>query len=761
MSTPSSASFRPAVSALLMAGFALFAMPALGSEEAPPAPAQPKKEEPKAEDAAEAKAENKNKAKPLTVTVVATQSEQETFDVPNQVDVIGDDEITHSVHSEGNFNDTFRELPGFSIQKTGHGQGSPFIRGLTGYHNLLMIDGVRFNNSTFRVGPMQYWATIDPLFLERVDVMRGPGSSLWGSDAVGGVVNAITKSTETWNSTTHQDLGNGVRVGGRAIYRFDMAERSNIGHVEFMGSHKDKVGWIFGGSYKDHDDFVGGGGSGGVQEYTGYEEYSLNGKVQYRPADHHELTFYVDRAKQNDVPRTQRTVYYTPWEGTSAGSDRRREFDQNRLLAYAKYRLDGMDGFVEELEATVSHQTQIEDQFRIDSSNRRRFDQFEVNVFGAQVRAASPSPIGRLTYGVDYYHEDVESGGKRFNQDGSLNRVELTGSVGDNASYDLLGLYIQDEAEVLDGFLTITGGGRFTWARANADKVNDPTLGKVAIDDQWSSFVGSLRFLIRPDRDSGDHWRAFAGVQQSFRAPSLHDLTSNDSTSVLEIPNTNQSLDPEQYTTYEIGGRTRYGGFTASASYYYTFIHNQLIRQPTGDLEDPLDPLSAPIVVRQNGGKGYLYGAELSMSFNFLEDFTAWGNVTWTDGALLDFVVDDEGPPVVTSKRRQAIRRIVPVMSHFGLKYEPVGKNWWVEAHGDVFGDADMVTNADASDNRVPPGGTPGFAVFGIRGGVKLVKEKLNITGAVRNIGNVDYRISGSGQNEPGVSFLLSLDFKF
>jgi hemoglobin/transferrin/lactoferrin receptor protein len=79
-------------------------------------------------------------------------------------------------------------VTGVAVQKTAHGQGSPFIRGFTGFRTVLLIDGIRLNNGVFRDGPNQYSATVDPFALGRLEVVRGPGAVLYGSDAVGGTV---------------------------------------------------------------------------------------------------------------------------------------------------------------------------------------------------------------------------------------------------------------------------------------------------------------------------------------------------------------------------------------------------------------------------------------------------------------------------------------------------------------------------------------------------------------------------------------------
>jgi len=104
-------------------------------------------------------------------------------------------------------------VPGVMVQKTGHGQGSPYIRGFTGFRTLLMIDGIRLNNAVFRDGPNQYWNTVDPFSIERLEVVKGPSSVLYGSDAIGGTVNVITRGPG--GETTA--LGDRARIGGRGV----------------------------------------------------------------------------------------------------------------------------------------------------------------------------------------------------------------------------------------------------------------------------------------------------------------------------------------------------------------------------------------------------------------------------------------------------------------------------------------------------------------------------------------------------------------
>ncbi|MFI5403929.1 MAG: TonB-dependent receptor, partial [Planctomycetota bacterium] len=126
------------------------------------------------------------------VVVTATREEQKDIDVPYATAEI--DEQTVERRSYRSTPQALRNTPGVMVQETSPGQGSPFLRGFTGFRTLFLIDGIRLNNSTFREGPNQYWATVDPLSVARYDVVMGPSSVLYGSDAIGGTVQAITKT---------------------------------------------------------------------------------------------------------------------------------------------------------------------------------------------------------------------------------------------------------------------------------------------------------------------------------------------------------------------------------------------------------------------------------------------------------------------------------------------------------------------------------------------------------------------------------------
>jgi len=705
--------------------------------------------------------------KPIEIVVTATKSEEPTYEVPFMTNVYKSSELTERLASVTNFVDAFKETPGVVVQKTSQGQGSPFIRGFTGYRNAVLIDGIRYNKSFMRDGPNQYWSALDPLSIQRLELIKGPGSVLYGSDAVGGTVNVLTKSTDTW--------GEGTKIGGSFYQAGNAGLNSSVSRAEVKGSHGDMVGFIFGSSAKYYDDYVAGDDTGTV-ENSGYSEYGFDGKVQYRPYKKHELTLVGQYFNQDAVPRTEQTRYSKAFAGTVVGQEYRHNNDQERILAYVRYAITDLGGALESLQLTFSYQNTKELLHRIRNDNssgtRRRLEKnrFAVDTFGVQGQMVSAVPIlGKFTYGFDWYKDLVDSsrtenvvnmlagGVKQFRS----SRPHAQGLVADDASYDLAGIYLQDEKTVLDGYLTLTAAGRFDYAQVDAGTIENLaspssgfTLNSFSYYENWNALTGSFRFLARPDLKHGDHWHVFGGVSQAFRAPSLHDTTVVDSAGTFfETPATH--LQPEHFITYEIGTKARYANVAFSAAYFYTWIDDLILRSPTGQRLG-----NATVIEKSNGGQGHVKGLEVEAQYLFMKDFKLWGNLTWTEGTLSQFEGDQNGSPPQFRIDKPFGGRLIPIVAHMGFRYQPVERHWWVELHADLADSADRLAVGERFDpRRIPPNGTPGYGVVGLRGAGKILNQKLTITGGIENLLNENYRTHGSGQNMPGLNAYLGLKF--
>lgn len=661
------------------------------------------------------------------VVITATRRSERPFDLSFTTHSITSNDIRDSFYRSTP--EALRELPGVMVQKTSHGQGSPYIRGFTGFHNLLMIDGIRLNNSVFRPGPNQYWNTVDPFSLDRLEVVKGPTSVLYGSDAIGGTVNAITKGPTGY--------GEGFRVSRQLHYRFSSGERSHIYRYELNATWDDKLGLWLGRTFKDFGSLHAGRGTG-RQPNTGYEEKDADFKIEYFFNPDTRLVIAHQEVDLNNVPRTHRTIFARSFNGTTIGSDRRRDLDQERRLTYVQLHAENMDSFVETMRLSLSWQEQHETRVRIRGDGRRDLQGFEVGTFGASAQFESPSRIGYLTYGIEYYRDNVNS---------FSTRNPIQGPVADDATYDLLGIYLQNEIS-MSNRLDLVLGGRVNYARADAGQVRDPLLGqRTSMADEWWSLVGNARLVYHV---VPEHINFFGAVSQGFRAPNLSDLTRFDSARTNEIETPAPGLDPENFISFEAGIKTEYDNWSMQAAYFHTLIDEMIVRVPTGrTIDDEFE------VTKINGGDGFVQGIELAATYRFHPQWTAFGNVTWIDGEV------DTFPTSQPRRVREPISRLMPFMGRTGLRWDHPSGKFWVEGLATITDNQDDLSTRDRADTgRIPPGGTPGYTVFSLRGGWQI-KDNVNLNIALENITDEDYRVHGSGQNELGRSLNVGISISF
>jgi hemoglobin/transferrin/lactoferrin receptor protein len=636
--------------------------------------------------------------------------------------------------------EALESVPGAMIQKTSNAQGSPYLRGFTGFRTLMVVDGIRLNNSVFRDGPNQYWNLVDPYTVDRLEVVLGPASVLYGSDAVGGTVNAILQEPE--------DQFEGMDKNWFAMFatRVSTAEASWSGRG-LAGLRHGPITLQLGGTIRDFGDVDGGGGLG-RQDRTGYSVYSGDFRLDYRPDEDSLWTFAHYQLFKDDAWRTHKTIYGISWEGTTVGDEIKRILDEGRSLTYGRFRRENMGGFIDAIEITASLQHIRERRYRVRDPWRADEQGVDVHTYGLSTQLTSPSPIGTWTYGFEYYHDEVQSFRRDYNNDGTLRSIAIQGPVGDDASYDLLGLYVQNVIP-LGEQLELTLGGRYTFAKARANQVRHPVTGRAfRIEDEWDSLVGAGRISWFPDPDQ--HWNLFAGVSQSFRAPNLSDLSRLDSARTDEKETAAPGLDPEKFITYEAGVKAEYDAFAVQATYHYTDVRDMIVRTPTGNTVD-----GANEVTKKNAGDGYVQGVDLAGQVRLHEEWTAYAKASWLYGEV------DTYPTSEPVKKRETLSRLMPPKGEIGLRWEHTSRKYWAQIGGRFACKADHLNTRDSGDTqRIPPGGTPGYFVMDLRGGIELT-EQIDVWAAIENLTNEGYRIHGSGVNEPGVNFVLGLQWKF
>ncbi len=637
--------------------------------------------------------------------------------------------------------DILKGLPSVMLQKTSNAQTSPYIRGFTGYRTLALIDGIRLNHAAFRSGPNQYWNTIDPYSIDTYELVLGPGSVLYGSDAVGGVLNALTLTPPRWTGEPAWD--------SHVRYRASDAENSHVGRLQTAIRPNERWGMTGGFTYKHFGD-VRGGKQVGRQKRTGYDEFGFDGKMQYAISEDALLTVAHQSVRQEDAWRTHRTVYGAiHWRGLTHGSDLIHRFDQSRDLTYVRLDSDPALAGIDRFQITFSRHMHQEDGEVLRQDLRKTLDGFDVEALGGNVQMESSHIWGTLVYGADFYRDNVSSYAREY-QDDEFTRIKLQGPVAGSARYDMGGFFAQNTTSLMNGFADLVLGLRYTHVQADARQVEDPATGNpIALKETWDATTGSVRLLL-PVTVDRQHV-VFAGITQSFRAPSIHDLTSFGIARSDEIEIPAPDLDTENFVTYELGWKSRTRAWRFQASYYYTDIDGLIVKTPTGAQREGFRE-----VTKSNASDGYVHGVEGSLYWTGHPQWSAWIRGSWQEGRV-DVLMDADGH----DWRRDYISRIMPPTAQCGIRWQTQDGTYWVEAVGDFAAKANRLSEGDRLDSqRIPEGGTPGYAIPTLRIGT-VTRFGLVLAASLENILNEDYRIHGSGLNEPGRNLILTAQHNF
>lgn len=667
------------------------------------------------------------------VVVTASRVAEPLNKVAASVEKISSDEL---------FGNQTRTLPealdattGVMVQKTSYGQGSPYIRGFTGFRTLMLVDGIRLNSPVFREGANQYWNTVDSYALDSLELLKGAGSVLYGSDAVGGTLQTFSRMPE------YAPEGGDDVWGGRLAARVASAERSVITRAEGEYGTEQWAG-LFGATYKKFGDLEG-GKNVGRQRKTGYEEFDYDAKVRVALKGDRELVFAHQNVDQNDVWRTHRTVYGVAWQGAVPRNDLRHTFDQDHTLTYLRFIDREKTALYDEMQATLYHQRQQEFRDQIKNNYTREVDGFDVQTWGASADLLKETRLGTWAYGVEYIHDGIDSFRRSYKADGSLNAVAIQGPVADDSVYHTAAAYVQDRVDLSDRW-ELTLGTRATYARADIGRYEDfstnPHTAK-ELDADWFDLSSQMRLSYQV---VDDLWWVYASLGQAFRAPGLSDLTRFDEGgNVEEVPS--PDLDPENYLTGELGTRVCAYPFEWHLAYFHTRIKDQIVRRA-------VTPGSVKYL-KVNAGDGYVHGVESELSAHLSRQWLWRGGVTWAEG-FTEYVgsngleVDE---PI----------RTMPLTAYTALRWESENRRFWAEALERAADQEDRLTAIDKKDTeRIPPGGTPGYAVTDLRCGWR-VKQGLSLVAACENVLDKDYRIHGSGSNEPGRNFILSAEYRF
>ena len=737
------------------------------------------------------------------VTVTAARAEKDPFKTPNAITVLNLKQLerTNAEHASN----LLRDAVGVSAQQTTVGQGSPLLRGLTGYQTLIQVDWVRLNNSTFRSGPNQYTATIGPEMLDRAEVLLGSSSMLYGSGAMGGVISFFTKSVplnpaqETWD------------IHPRLLARYTTATQERLGRLEVTGN-KGRFGFIAGGGTRFYGDMNPGSGydlhyknrkfeivnemPSGVKLYDydevaelskdniperwlidnegplGWRAYDADAKIAYQLNDTSTVNVAYQMWRQPQTPRYDKIAP--------------QEFDefffepQNRDLVYANYLVTPIEGSLDTFRLTASYHRQKEGRNEVvrgATARRQRYD--TVNTIGLSTQAVSSIlPRQRLVGGAEFYLDMIQSRTVKTDK-GKEDIDEDKGRFINGSQFWDASLYLQDEITVHDR-VELTLGGRATFYQTNADlSVRDPAFD--AFNEFDSSLTGSAGVVV----SLTEYLNFVSSIGTAFRAPSLNDTTAVEVTNE-GVTAPSPDLDAETSWTIEGGLKAKHSYFRGALTLFHSRVNGLVARRPvqeayTGETLPQLhqdlikEYEGIDVLVFDNVDEAQFQGVELAGLIPIQPAWSVFGNVALIRGEVLKIGGKTPDPKKPWEART---RREPPLNGILGIQWEPMNTQYWATLYVRGAAEQRRLNRSDIRDPRMPgktrdpaevefdsngyavDAGTPGWWTLNVRGGVRLF-DYTRLTLTLENLLDQRYRPHGTGVNAPGFNVSLSLDNRF
>jgi outer membrane receptor protein involved in Fe transport len=615
-------------------------------------------------------------------------------------------------HSVGGNTRTVPEMlsyeTGVMVQKTNHGGGSPSLRGLHGNQTLMMVDGVRLNNSIFRYGPNQYLNTVDAFAVDQLDVLFGSGSIQYGSDAMGGVIAAKFHEPEF------------VKCNQWIPKVFF---RTTTGNQEY--SMRSSVDRCFGQNaitagitMRQFGDVLAGGDLK-YQRPSGYKEFDVDVKFVRK----YKLGKWVAAHQSNnqfDVPIFHRMALenYKFYNTTL----------QARTLTYLKRSLVFSGKLFDEIELMAGRQNQHEHrEFQKNNSNLLRTERDSVNTYFFTTKF-----YGKLhnrwqwVLGTDFYFDKVNSA--RTDADVALGTLKQIRGLYPNGSTQM-----QNSAF---GYITKTGdrglvrlGGRY-----NYTQITLQTLETGNVQYQKGAFVadGAGSFKVTKKL------HLYGNVGTGFRSPNIDDMGTLGIVDFrFETPQ--YGLLPEYSFNKELGLKYKSAKSQFNVCVFHNAMSGLISRIKAGS-----DSMQGyPVYQKQNVGSSLIYGAELDWKHE-------WGG-HWVFGGGGSLIVGDN----ITGN--EPMRRIPPAMCNAVLRYKLNGS---VSFSMNIIGARAQLRLAkgDIQDNRIGPAGTPGYFTGDLRCEMNFKRATVDI--AILNLRNQRYKTHGSGIYSMGRAVQLLIGIK-
>ena len=667
------------------------------------------------------------------IIVTASRAERSAEQVPAQINIIPASLIKN--REAQTTAEALREEAGIAVQKTNHAGGSAIIRGLSSNQILILSDGIRINNSTYRLGSHQYLTTIDQFMVDEIEVVRGPASVLYGSDALGGTINVLSKKPDLYSRQFNFDFN--------FFSRYASADNEKSVHGDFAASYR-KLAVQAGYSYKSYGDLRRGANSkypqlenstnGLKQSPNSFDAYDLDTKVLFGLTPLQTLTLLYQRCRQNDVPRYDKyeTENYYRWIYEP----------QSRDLLYLKYESILSTQSLAAFSGTLSYQEQQEgrDMQKTSGSALSR-ERDRVRTGGLSLNLTTPYRKQQLTLGTEIYRDKIASA--RFIRSAANSNFikDSRGRYPDKATYLSLGIFVQDEIELHTKWSLVSG---IRWSYFQTDfnllAAEAADSAQSGINLNFQALTGSLGMIYKP-------WPQVLfrlNLAQAFRAPNLNDLSKfgESKGNIFEIPD--RDLGAEKLSSIDLGCELKFSRLVFKTAVYYAAIHDLIASAEAtyhGSAVLIRDSVEYKIKSKQNTGSAFIRGLETGMQYKFYKTLNLYFNLTATFGQ--NTAIDEP------------MGGIPPIYGLAGLGWS--GPAFCADFYLRFAAKQDRLSADDKDDSRIPPGGTPGWWIVNLRGCWHSTDNTI-LRFSVENLFDYNYREHGSGLNGPGRNFVVSFE---
>ncbi len=681
------------------------------------------------------------------------------------------------------------------VQKSQQGGSSPILRGFEASRVLLIIDGVRMNNAIYRSGHLQNVITTDQNSLARVEVMYGPSSTTYGSDALGGIIHLITKSpmlavekkrlfigtaftrysTVNNDKTVHADMS----IGGKKIAWFQAYNFSDFGDVK-MGKNYAKSYPDFGRrvSYIDQIngvDSIVKNLDDRVQKFSGFKQWDITQKILFKPTEKvaHLLNFQLSNS--TNVPRYDRLQDTKNFGGAIGTALRFAEWyygPQKRYLGayeFAKQKA----GFFSEIKVNINFQF-IEESRQ--TREYRQYDQFDsqvekVKVFGTTLSGRKIIGRHELVIGADIQLNDVKSTATRTNlTNGIISKLNTRYPDGKN-NMNSGGVYAQHIFKFKNEKLVLNDGIRFqtTTLKSNVSDNSFFQLPDTAVVQKSYAVTGNIGLIFSPQKST----TVRTALSSGFRVPNIDDLSKvfESSTAARQVVMPNADLQPEYTYNLDISLNQKIGKrISVEITGFYSIFRNAIIKAPfklNGEDSLVYNGVQSQILASQNVSKANLYGFNVGLNATVVKNIMIASTLGFTNGryktdALKQSAIYEKqtnGTYLLVNRNvsSRPLDHIPPVIGRTSLVYQNKKYNAELYVLYNGWKRLDEF-NADGEDNAqyATADGIPAWATANIKASVNI-KSYLQLQIGLENIFDKNYRSFASGFSAPGRNYIIAL----